>query len=292
MSDVVDAHHHVWGPDLSPHTWLEGAPALQRPFSLADYVEAGTPVGVRGSILVQVLPEEKETIDFLLLASKSELVWGVVGFADLLKPEAGRRLDALRSVAGGDLLVGLREAAGRSPAWFALPALLDGLEEAFSRGLVVDLLLRPQQLRAAAHLAARFPGAPIVLDHAGCPEIDSGELQPWADDLAELASHPGVRCKVSGLVTLAGERWSEGGILPYVEVLVRSFGSGRLLYGSDWPVCTQVAPLGEVLDTTRRSLEQVLNPGEVADVLALNAIRTYALADEDDGLTNRGARSS
>ena len=56
--------------------------------------------------------------------------------------------------------------------------------------------------------------------------------------------------KLSGLDTAAGQGWTMDEIRPSVDVAIEAFGPGRLLFGSDWPVCLQVGAYGEVVDAT------------------------------------------
>ena len=115
-------------------------------------------------------------------------------------------------------------------------------------GLVYDLVIRPPQLPAALRLTADLDQVRFALDHAAKPLISGGVLEPWATMIGELAARPNVACKVSGLVTEAGAGWQREQFAPYVDVLLASFGPGRLLFGSDWPVCLLAATYAEVLD--------------------------------------------
>lgn len=278
MTVLVDAHHHVWDGDLRRHQWLRDSPELQRPFDLSDYKQATQPCPPEGSVLVQVEPDEHESTEFLCLAACNSVVKGVVGFVDLLLPDAGDRIDLQRAAVGGDLLVGLRQALGVGHSWFEHPTFMRGLEELVERDLAFDLLVRPNQLRGASKLVARLPEGRFVLDHGGNPAIDSGEFQPWADDVAELATNSSVRCKLSGLTTRAGVGWCAESLAPYVAHLVEVFGADRLLFGSDWPVCILVATFTEVLSVTKALLTEFCTPGEVEVICGTNTIKTYQLS--------------
>jgi len=287
LTPIVDAHHHVWDGKVERHTWLGGTPGLQRAFALADYAGATASLNVVASVLVQVLADERESVDLLHLAGRSRVVRGVVGFVDLRYPGVGRRIDTQRAGSGGDLLVGLRQAPGEDCHWFERSAVCAGLEELFARGLVFDLLVRPSGLRAASRLAARFPAGRFVLDHGANPDVASGALQPWADDVAELATHSNVRCKISGLATWGRSGAPPGALVPYVHQLVRSFGYDRLLFGSDWPVCTRSASIKEVVETTTTLLAQHLAPAQLKAVFGANAIETYGLCPDASKVGDR-----
>ncbi|WP_329030189.1 amidohydrolase family protein [Streptomyces sp. NBC_01423] len=278
---IVDAHHHVWDLSVRDQDWITGealAP-LRRDFALADLESEARAAGVSATVLVQTVTVAEETPEFLALAESSELVAGVVGWSDLTAPDIADTLAALRELPGGDRLVGLRhQVQGEpDPEWLLRPDVLRGLAAAADAGLVYDLVVLPHQLPAATRAAAALPGLVFVLDHAGKPPVATGRTEPWADDLRALAALPNTVCKLSGLVTEADWRtWSTDDLRPYAETVIDAFGPGRLMFGSDWPVCRLAATYTEVLDTAR-ALIRDLGEEERAAVLATTAERVYGL---------------
>jgi L-fuconolactonase len=278
---IVDAHHHIWDPAAARHAWLDGLPALNRPFSLADFAQAGGPEGVTASVLVQVLASAAETEGFLALATASGLVAGVVGWADLTGAAVGDEIARLRAGPGGDLLAGIRHLVQDEPDpdWLGRPDVRRGLRAVGAAGLPYDLLVRPGQLPAALAVTGALGDVRFVLDHGAKPEIAHGRLEPWASLIRDLAARPNVSCKVSGLVTEAGPGWRPSQIAPYVDHLLECFGPGRLMFGSDWPVCTLAAGYAEVVAVAREALASRLGPAELHAVFAANAVTAYRLAD-------------
>jgi len=278
---VIDAHHHVWDPSAARHDWLASYPAIRRPFSVADFAEVSEPQGVTSSVLVQVLASPGETVEFLLLAATSAgRIAGVVGWADLTSASVADELARLRELPGGHLLVGIRHLVQDEPDpdWLRRPDVGRGLRAVGDAGLIYDLLVRPAQMPAAIAVTTELSDVGFVLDHGGKPEIASSRTEPWASLAADLARRPNVSCKVSGLVTEAGRDWTGEQIAPYAEWLLQCFGSGRLMFGSDWPVCTLAAGYGEVIALARGLLSPHLAPAELNDVFAGNAVRHYGLA--------------
>jgi L-fuconolactonase len=276
---TVDAHHHVWDPALRRHAWLDGLPALSRRFGLDEYRREGAAAGVTASVLVQVLASAAETEEFLALAGDSDLVRGVVGWADLTGPDVAGEVARLRARPGGRRLVGLRHLVQDEPDpdWLRRPDVRRGLRAAGAAGLAYDLLVRPGQLPAALDVTGELADVRFVLDHGAKPAIASGRREPWASLIRDLAARPNVCCKVSGLVTEAGPGWRPAQITPYIDHLLDCFGPGRLLFGSDWPVCTLAASYPEVVAVARDALARRLGPGELAAVFAGNAITAYGL---------------
>ncbi|MYW13773.1 amidohydrolase family protein [Streptomyces sp. SID2563] len=278
---VVDAHHHVWDLAVRDQDWITGealAP-LRRDFTLADLEPEARAAGVSATVLVQTVTVAGETPEFLALADRGELVAGVVGWTDLTAPDIADTLAALRELPGGDRLVGLRHQVQSEPdpEWLLRPDVLRGLAAVAAAGLVYDLVVLPHQLPAATRAAAALPGLVLVLDHAGKPPVATGRTRPWADELRAFAALPNTVCKLSGLVTEADwGTWTPDGLRPYAETVIDAFGPGRLMFGSDWPVCRLAATYTEVLDTAR-ALIQALGEDERAAVLATTAERVYGL---------------
>ncbi|MGW2476650.1 amidohydrolase family protein [Streptomyces sp. NPDC001665] len=278
---VVDAHHHVWELAVRDQDWITGdalAP-LRRDFTLDDLEPEARAAGVAATVLVQTVTVAEETPEFLALAGRGGLVAGVVGWTDLTAPDIADTLAALRELPGGDRLVGLRhQVQGEpDPEWLMRPDVLRGLAAAADAGLVYDLVVLPHQLPAATRAAAALPELVLVLDHAGKPPVAAGRTRPWADDLRAFAALPNTVCKLSGLVTEADWRaWTPDDLRPYAETVIDAFGPGRLMFGSDWPVCRVAATYAEVLDTAR-TLIQDLSDDERAAVLATTAERVYGL---------------
>ncbi|WP_431038562.1 amidohydrolase family protein [Streptomyces sp. P6-2-1] len=280
-ADIVDAHHHVWELSARPQPWIKGpelAPLL-RDFTLAELEPQARAAGVNTTVVVQTVSREDETAELLALAAGPGPVGAVVGWTDLTAPDAAERVAALRELPGGACLRGLRHQAQdeADPRWLCLPEVRRGLRAVGAAGLVYELLVTPRELPAAVETARALPDVPFVLDHAGKPPLARGAREPWATHLAELAALPHVSCKLSGLLTEAGPaRAHPEALRPWSAHVLDTFGPERVLLGSDWPVCTLVAPYTRTLLTTRHLLDG-LTPAERAAVLAGNARRVYGI---------------
>ncbi|MFF4769492.1 amidohydrolase family protein [Streptomyces sp. NPDC001255] len=280
-ADIVDAHHHVWRLSVRPQPWITGpglAPLL-RDFTLAELEPQARAAGVNTTVVVQTVSSEDETAELLALAAGPGPVGAVVGWTDLTAPDVAERVAALRELPGGGCLRGLRHQAQDEPdpRWLCRAEVRRGLRAVGAAGLAYELLVTPRELPAAVETARALPDVRLVLDHAGKPPVAHGAREPWATHLAELAALPHVSCKLSGLLTEAGPAHAHPGALrPWTDHVLDAFGPGRVLLGSDWPVCTLVAPYTEALTTTRLLLDR-LAPAERAAVLAGNARRVYGL---------------
>jgi L-fuconolactonase len=274
--DRIDAHHHIWDVTARRHDWLDPEPMapVRRTFTLDDLAPHAAAAGVTRTVLVQVLPDLAETVEFLAQAAASDLVAGVVGWVDLTAPDAAAVLTAMP-----EGLVGVRHIVQSEPdpAWLNRPDVRRGLAAVEAAGLAYDLLTLPHQLPAAIDTARAMPGLTFVLDHLSKPPIASGELEPWRARITELAALPNVYCKLSGMVTEADwATWQVAGLRPYAEVVLEAFGPRRVMFGSDWPVCLLAAEYEQVAQAADE-LCAGLSEGERAEVFAGTARRAYNL---------------
>jgi L-fuconolactonase len=284
---IVDAHHHLWDLAVRDQDWITGpelAP-LRRSFTVAELEHEAAIAGVGASVLVQTVTVAEETPEFLAIAAGSELVAGVVGWTDLTAPGVADTLAELRELPGGQRLVGIRhQVQGEpDPDWLLRPDVLHGLRAVAAAGLVYDLVILPHQLPTATAAAAALPELAFVLDHLGKPPIATGELRPWAEQLQELAALPNTAAKLSGLATEADwAHWTDADLRPFTDAALDAFGPERLMFGSDWPVCTLATDYAETLGTTR-TLIAALGPAEQAAILADTATRVYGLPSTPTG---------
>ena len=273
----VDAHHHVWRLDRGDYGWLTPAlAAIYRDFGLAELRPLLDSAGVGATVLVQAAPTVAETEFLLDVARASEgLVQGVAGWVDLAAADA---VPTLARLAREPLLKSIRPMLHDlpDPEWILRDDVGRALSALPSLGLRFDALVKPPQLPALLRLLDRHPELAIVIDHGGKPEISTGGWQPWAGRIAALARNPRVECKLSGLVTEAGDGWTVDTLRRYADHLLECFGPGRLLWGSDWPV----VGLGGGYRRWRAATDALLSGLPIVDreaILGGNARRFYGL---------------
>lgn len=275
----IDAHHHVWDLDVRPQAWLSVFPSIHRSFLLDELRPLLAEAGVDGTVLVQVGAVPAETEEFLALAAREPLICGVVGWVDLTSGAVADEIARLRTLPGGDLLVGVRALveSETDPRWLLRDDVLDGLRALAGAGLVYDLLVTHDQLPAAVEVVGRVPELRFVLDHLGKPPIAAGGLDPWREQITALAAYPHVVAKLSGLVTEAGDGWTLETIRPFAEHLLQAFGPDRVMVGSDWPVCLVGASSYAQVTELHDSLVAHLTPAERAAIRGGAAVRWYGL---------------
>ena len=154
---------------------------------------------------------------------------------------------------------------------------LRGLSKLEACDLRYDLLLFPRHLPIAIDVVKQFPKQLFVLDHIAKPFIKDGMLEPWESDIRKLAAFDNVWCKVSGMVTEAAwGNWTQADYTPYLDIVFDCFGIDRLMFGSDWPVCTLSGSYQDVVGIVETTIAS-LSADEQAKIMGGNASEFYQL---------------
>lgn len=275
----IDAHQHFWQLAARAGSWPPPSlAAIYRDFAPADLAPLLAEHGVAGTVLVQSLPSEDDTQWLLALAAKSSMIRAVVGWTDLLAPDAPA---AIARLASKPKLKGLRPMLQdlSDEQWIANPALAPALNAMVEHGLRFDALVLPRHLPALLQCARDYPQLEIVIDHAAKPPIADASFGRWRADMAQLAALPNVHCKLSGLVTEAKPDWNVADLRPYVDHVLAVFGAQRVIWGSDWPVVDLAGGYGAWLAASETLLAH-LGQQDRNDIFGLNALRFYGIGQE------------
>jgi len=277
---IVDAHQHFWDPARAEYPWLtDDLAAIRRPFGPADLAPELQTAGIDATILVQTRSSVEETREFLATSATTPWIRGVVGWLDLTDPGIADAIATLQAERGGERLVGIRHQVQdeKDPEWLLGPEVRRGIRAVGEAGLAYDLLIRSREMAAAAELVASLPDVRFVVDHLGKPPIRAGELQPWADLTRGFAGLENAFWKLSGLVAEADwTGWRLSDLAPYVDHVLEVVGPGRLIFGSDWPVCLLAASYGQVIEAARQ-LTAPLSEAEQAAIFGETARKVYRL---------------
>ena len=240
--NTIDAHQHFWQFDRVRDSWINEAMAIIQNDFLPQQLESTLKQnGMDGSVVVQSDQSEKENEFHISNAEQYDFIRGVVGWVDLQAADIEDKLSYYQQF---KKLKGFRHVLQGEPQRDLMlqPAFKNGISLLNKYGFTYDVLIFPDQLKYAKELAAAFPNQPFVLDHIAKPEIKGGQIADWKKDIIALAAHENMYCKISGMVTEADwKNWKSNDFTPYLDVIVEAFGTDRIMYGSDWPVCLVAA---------------------------------------------------
>jgi L-fucono-1,5-lactonase len=273
----IDTHQHFWTFRPENYSWIDASmAALQRDFGPADLEPELQAAGVDGTLLVEARGHLQETDNLLAIAARTPFVRGVVGWLPLTEPGVPALLERY---AARPELRGLRHWLGpvSDPDYMFGSDLHRGIGLLHGFGLTYDLGIWAPQLHGMPAFVDRHPNQIFVLDHFGKPFIREGKLEPWRKELLELARRPNVYCKISGLATEAKlDSWTLADLTPFLASALEAFTPQRLMFGSDWPVCTLATSYSRWSQTIDTWLQKLSAP-ERARILGGTAHEVYRL---------------
>lgn len=292
---IVDTHQHLWDLDRLSLPWLKDAPQLARHHRIDDYLRAAEGHGVTKAVYMEVdvdpvdRPLERDLISELCRRPEVPTAAAVFGAT----PGGEGFAATAQALADNPYARGARvvlQAADRPRGFCLQEQFVADVRALGARGLLFDVCIRPAELSDAAELARRCAEMTLILDHCGNadpgivagaggnpddPTYGHGRGQ-WLDDVQALGALANVVCKISGVVARAAPGWSAADLAPAVNHCIDCFGEDRIVFGSDWPVCTFAASLGEWI-TALREIIGVRAPRLQRKLLHENAERIYRL---------------
>ena len=275
---IIDSHQHFWMYNQEEFDWLDDSMAmLRRDFLPQDLEPELQANNVQGCIAVQA-PQTHAENDFLLsLADQHPFILGVVGWVDLRASDLEKHLARF---ADHPKFVGVRNITQGQPAGTLTdPAFINGVNQLHKYGLTYDLLIYENQLPEALEFVAQVNDSqPIVLDHIAKPNIKENSFDAWATHIKNLAQHPNVSCKLSGMSFEADwQSWIPETLKPYIHHTINCFTPDRCMFGSDWPVSLPPGTYQQTLNALKQNLTH-LTPSEQEKILSQSSRNFYNLS--------------
>jgi predicted TIM-barrel fold metal-dependent hydrolase len=276
---IIDTHLHLIDRSALRYPWLAGVPALDRDFSYEEYAAEAKRVGVERVLHMEVDVDpadmEAETARVEALSRQTgSMLAGAIASCRPEEPDFPAYLDRQRA---NPFVKGFRRVLHVVPDDVSEgPLFRENIKLLADTGLVFDLVVLPHQITKAIALVDLAPDVRFVLDHCGVPDIKSGAEHPWRAHMSEIARRPNVAAKISGVVAYAGPAWTVETLRPYVEHTIRAFGWDRVVWGSDWPVCTLGGGLSTWVAATH-ALVSGCGHSERDRLLRANAVKLWRL---------------
>ena len=272
----IDSHQHFWRLSRGDYDWM--APTFKaiyrdfQPHDLKPYLKS---YQISKTVAVQAAATVAETKYLLQLARENDWIAGVVGWVDMTSPDAIATLERLQA---NPRFVGIRPMIQdiADPDWMLRPELTPVFHWLEENQLAFDALVKPVHLKNLARLLDRHPDLKVVIDHGGKPNIRERQFDDWAEDIAYLAKHTQVYCKLSGLLTEAALDAGYHELSLHIDYLLKCFGPDKLMWGSDWPVLNLAADYGRWVVLCEQALATLPGPDQ-RKIWRDNAIAFYNL---------------
>ena len=274
----IDAHQHFWHYDPAKHIWMnDDMGVIKKDFMPVDLEPLLYDCSITGCVAVQANQAEIEN-DFLLgLADNHDIIKGIVGWVDL---QSGDVEEGLAHYKQFDRIKGFRHVIhDEADINFMLrPAFLRGVRLLKKYDYTYDILIFPKHLPNTLAFIKACPDQSFVIDHIAKPSIKTGEnTEGWQKALKAVAAYDNVSCKISGMVTEANwTDWQQADFTPYIYDVVELFGMDRVMYGSDWPVCTLAATYKDMFSIVKNYFS-TFSASEQQKFFGTNAVQFYNL---------------
>ena len=254
---MIDAHIHLWDLDCLDYPWLEGVPAINRTYLVADYDQARGDHEVEAMVFVQCDCKPEQHLAELnwvrSLADADPRIAAIIPWAPLEDGDAVA--ETLAGMAKDPRVKGVRRIIEfeTNPDFCVQPGFIRGVQLLGENGLHCELTIAPEHFPNAMRLIEACPDTRFILDHIGSPHIAKGELQPWKDCLHAFANSGPHYCKFSNLVCNADlDHWTIEDLRPFADAVIEAFGPDRMIWGSDWPHVLRASSWQRWLDTARK----------------------------------------
>ena len=272
---VIDSHQHFWKYEPVKHSWIDDdMSVIRRDFSPSDLAKVYQENSIDGCVAVQADQTLEET-DFLIdLASINNFIKGIVGWVDL---RAENIEETLEKYSKHNIVKGFRHVVQEeSDHNFLLrPSFLRGISVLEKYNFTYDILVFPHQLGAVLEFVKQFPKQKFVIDHIAKPYIKDGFFEGWAAQMEAISKQENVYCKMSGMITEADyNTWTSEQLNPYMDLILKVFGSNRIMFGSDWPVCLVAGNYKQVKEIITNFIVK-LSDSEQHGIMGNNAINFY-----------------
>ncbi|RBP05685.1 putative TIM-barrel fold metal-dependent hydrolase [Roseiarcus fermentans] len=277
---IIDTHLHLIYRDRLSYPWLGAVAALDRDARYERYAEEARRCGVGGALHMEVdvaepdIEAESRNVEDLAIEGATLLR----GAISACRPESPDFPAFLERALGNPFIKGFRRILHNVPDGLSeRPIFRENVRRLSGTGRPFDLCVRPDQLDRALALIDACPDVLFVLDHCGAQSVTASLAPVWRARIADVARRPNVCAKISGVVAyLDAKAWTLADLRPYVEPVIERFGWDRVVWGSDWPVCTLTASLSIWLAATH-ALTRGASVDERDRLFAGNARRLWRI---------------
>jgi L-fuconolactonase len=282
MIPIIDTHQHLWDLSKLRLNWLTEDHPLAKNHLMGDYLRETEGLNIVKTIYMEVdadggsLLDEAEYALDLCAREDNPMVGAVIG-GRLASPEFGMYVERF---AGNPYIKGMRQCihVDSTPPRFCLtPEFIKGIRLLGDVGLRFDICIRAGELLDAAYLAELCQNTQFILDHCGNANVQAEDISQWERDIAEVARRENVVCKISGIIASAKPgHWKPSDLAPIILHCLDVFGPDRVMFASDWPVCTQTATLRQWVGALQTIVED-LPEADQRKLFGGNAERVYGV---------------
>lgn len=287
---IIDTHTHFKGPDQvaleAKTTKRHPQDTLGKVITPEDYRELADRLNIRATVIVEAVQQEHPQFnDWVLSQAKSNLVCGYIARGDLASKDFSANYSRYKK---SGYLRGYRFRMDELAGYLKNEAARANIKKLEADGMVVDLLIESQHAGDVKTLAIDYPKLTIVIDHCFRARMKDGKVSTeWVKAVKECGKLPNVHCKLSSILNFAEvkpfEKPAPNDLKTYrfiLQTCFDAFGEDRVVFATNWAVCTHFGKVDDVVKIVSRFLEQQSKTA-LKKGMRENAIRIFRIRDED-----------
>jgi predicted TIM-barrel fold metal-dependent hydrolase len=240
MEPYIDAHSHVWTPDVAHYPLAAGfavADMQPRSFTAQELLAHCRPAGVGRVNLIQMsfyAFDNRYMLDMIKLYPDRFVGTAIV---DPLAADPGRAMRDLSREGVRAFRIQPQYSKQPPARWLEPAGYAAMFATAAETGLGLSCLIGPDGFPEVDRMCRRFPEATVIIDHLGRigAGADGAIRDADVDALCALAKNPRVYVKVGAFYALGKKTPPYLDLGPLIQRVVRAFGARRCMWETDCP---------------------------------------------------------
>lgn len=286
---IIDPHTHFKGLEQvaleAKKTKWHPKNTLGHVVTPKDYRALADRLSIQATVVVEAVDQAQPQFnDWLLKQAESNLICGYIARGDLASPDFVTHYERYKK---SGYLRGYRFRREELQGYLDSDVARANIKRLEHDGMVVDLLVKSEHADAIATLARDYPKLVIVIDHCFGARMKDGKVsEEWKKAVADTGKFPNVNCKLSSILNFAEvapfTELAPTDLKTYEPILQAcfdAFGEDRVMFASNWGVCTHFGEVDDVVEIVSQFLK---SQGDDALQKGMrdNAIRIFQIRDE------------
>jgi predicted TIM-barrel fold metal-dependent hydrolase len=254
---AIDAHVHVWTPDVKRYPLAAGFSVedMQPPsFTPEQLLAHARPAGVQRIVLIQM---SFYGFDNRYMLDTMRAYPGVFSGVAVIDEQADDAVATMRKLKKQGVR-GFRLYPFQRPAEPFLSSVeMSAMWKAGAdEQLAMCMLINPESLELLDKMCQKFPDTPVVVDHFGRVGVDGMIRDADVDNLCRLARHANTYVKVSAFYALGKKKTPYTDLASMIGRLVEAYSPKRLMWATDCPYQVQNGhTYGDSIELVRSRLD-------------------------------------
>jgi predicted TIM-barrel fold metal-dependent hydrolase len=234
----IDAHVHVWSPDIARYSLAEGYQAADmkpESFTPEQFFAHARRTGVDRVNLIQMSFYGFDNSYMLDMIGNQPDVFVGTAVIDPLGDDPAKQMTALARQRVRAFRI-LPKLGKQPPAKWLEPTGYTAMFKAGAKNnQAMSCLIDPDALPELDRMCKAHPDTPVIIDHLARIGADGTVHDRDIDALCDMAKHKRVMVKVGAFYALGKKQAPYKDLRPMIQKVVKAFGANRCMWESDCP---------------------------------------------------------